>query len=147
MKKLITLALLIVAMGIAVTAQIATYSVAKTQVTIDGTWEDFEVEDKTDQSILVVYDFEAEKIKLTNLDQSIFFIREGEMAEPYTDEDGDVLNTLSLSCWDEEAKACLVVFKWWEDTQFEGGIEALMTVYNDDYWVRYYLMIEGYRNN
>ena len=55
MKKLFTLALLIVAMS--VTAQRATYSVVSTQFTVTEDWEDAFTE-KMENTMLVIFDFE-----------------------------------------------------------------------------------------
>ena len=147
MKKLMILAILMVAIG--VNAQLATYSVAKTQLTVDGTWEDFSVEDASDQSILVIYNFGENKIHITNRDQSIFFLTSSENLDDYTDDDGDIMKSVHLSAWDEEGLNVNIGFKWWEneDITFSNNVTTIMSVYNKEYWIRYYLIIEGYKKD
>ena len=139
--------ILMLVVAISVSAQTVIYSVAKTQVTLDATWEDMAVESASDKHILVIFDMEKEQIKVTNKDESMFFITHSEELDDIIDEEGDIMKSMYFTCWDEEGNSCNIGFKWWdnEDITFSDDIETIMSVYNENYWVRYYLMIESYR--
>lgn len=139
--------LLILIVAISVSAQTVIYSVAKTQVTLDGTWKDMAVESAKEKNILVIFKMGEDKINVTNQDESMFFITNKEELDNIVDEDGDIMKSIYLTCWDEEGKSCNIGFKWWDDTDitFSDDVETIMNVYNKDYWVRYYLIIENIR--
>jgi len=134
MRKLFTLLMLMVAIGVSVNAQVFTLRATAAMLTEDFTWEDNE---PTDVNMLIIYDRDKDIMKIDNKSQSKYFLKEVQQINGEPDEDGDVIIELRHESWDHNGVETLVKLFYYDANYQLDEHDIVIRIYYNNVWLEY----------